>query len=155
MILANIGDTSAELMDKIKTIMKKLPFFLKPGIEIYNVMTMKFDNGCRVMAKTTTKSSSIGFTVHFLYMDEFAHINPNFIGGFFKSVYPTIASSSISRIIITSTPNGQNKFYDIYTDALEGKNSFNPIRVDWWQVPGRDEEWKKREIRNNKLSFIE
>lgn len=148
MILANIGDTSAELMDKIKTIMKKLPFFLKPGIEIYNVMTMKFDNGCRVMAKTTTKSSSIGFTVHFLYMDEFAHINPNFIGGFFKSVYPTIASSSISRIIITSTPNGQNKFYDIYTDALEGKNSFNPIRVDWWQVPGRDEEWKKREIAN-------
>lgn len=148
MILANIGDTSAELMDKIKTIMKKLPFFLKPGIEIYNVMTMKFDNGCRVMAKTTTKSSSIGFTVHFLYMDEFAHINPNFIGGFFKSVYPTIAASAISRIIITSTPNGQNKFYDIYTDALEGKNSFNPIRVDWWQVPGRDEEWKKREIAN-------
>ena len=148
MILANIGDTSAELMDKIKTIMKKLPFFLKPGIEIYNVMTMKFDNGCRVMAKTTTKSSSIGFTVHFLYMDEFAHINPNFIGGFFKSVYPTIASSAISRIIITSTPNGQNKFYDIYTDALEGKNSFNPIRVDWWQVPGRDEAWKKREIAN-------
>ena len=148
MILANIGDTANELMDKIKTIMKKLPFFLKPGINVFNVMTMKFDNGCRVMAKTTTKSSSIGFTVHFLYMDEFAHINPNFIGSFFKSVYPTIAASKISRIIITSTPNGTNKFYDIYTTALEGKNDFNPIRVDWWQVPGRDEEWKRREIAN-------
>jgi len=148
MILANIGDTSAELMDKIKTIMKKLPFFMKPGISVYNVMTMKFDNGCRVMAKTTTKSSSIGFTVHFLYMDEFAHINPNFIGSFFKSVFPTVAASLISRIIITSTPNGTNKFYDIYTDALAGKNSFNPIRVDWWQVPGRDEAWKIKEIAN-------
>jgi hypothetical protein len=148
MILANIGDTATELMDKIKIIMKGLPFFLKPGIFVYNVMTMKFDNGCRIMAKTTTKQSSIGFTVHFLYMDEFAHINPNFIGQFFKSVYPTISSSKISRIIITSTPNGMNKFYEIYKSAIEGDNEFNPIRVDWWQVPGRDEEWKKKEIAN-------
>ena len=146
MIMANIGDTAAELMDKIKVIMRGLPFFLKPGILIYNVMTMKFDNGCRIMAKTTTKTSSIGYTIHMLYMDEFAHINPNFINSFFKSVYPTISSSEISRVIITSTPNGMNKFWEIYKGAIDGDNEFNPIRVEWWQVPGRDEEWKRREI---------
>ena len=146
MIMANIGDTAAELMDKIKVIMRGLPFFLKPGIIVYNVMTMKFDNGCRIMAKTTTKTSSIGYTIHMLYMDEFAHINPNFINSFFKSVYPTISSSDISRVIITSTPNGMNKFWEIYKGAIDGDNEFNPIRVEWWQVPGRDEEWKKREI---------
>jgi len=146
MIMANIGDTAAELMDKIKVIMKGLPFFLKPGLVVYNVMTMKFDNGCRIMAKTTTKTSSIGYTIHMLYMDEFAHINPNFINQFFKSVYPTISSSQISRVIITSTPNGMNKFWEIYKGAIEGENEFNPIRVEWWQVPGRDEEWKKKEI---------
>ena len=43
MIMANIGDTAAELMDKIKVIMKGLPFFLKPGLIVYNVMTMKYD----------------------------------------------------------------------------------------------------------------
>jgi hypothetical protein len=146
MIMANIGDTAAELMDKIKVIMRGLPFFLKPGIIVYNVMTMKFDNGCRIMAKTTTKTSSIGYTIHMLYMDEFAHINPNFINSFFKSVYPTISSSEISRVIITSTPNGMNKFWEIYKGAVDGETEFNPIRVEWWQVPGRDEEWKKREI---------
>jgi hypothetical protein len=146
MIMANIGDTAAELMDKIKVIMKGLPFFLKPGILVYNVMTMKYDNGCRIMAKTTTKTSSIGYTIHMLYMDEFAHINPNFINSFFKSVYPTISSSQISRVIVTSTPNGMNKFWEIYKGAIDGENEFNPIRVEWWQVPGRDEEWKKREI---------
>jgi hypothetical protein len=111
-------------------------------------MTMRFDNGCRVLAKTTTKTSGIGFTIHFLYMDEFAHINSNFIEAFFRSTYPTVSSSKVSRIIITSTPNGMNKFYEIYQGALTGENSFNPIRVDWWQVPGRDDEWKKREIGN-------
>jgi len=146
MIMANIGDTAAELMDKIKVILKGLPFFLKPGILVYNVMTMKFDNGCRIMAKTTTKTSSIGYTIHMLYMDEFAHINPNFINQFFKSVYPTISSSQISRVIITSTPNGMNKFWEIYKGAIEKENDFNPIRVEWWQIPGRDDEWKKKEI---------
>ena len=146
MIMANIGDTAAELMDKIKIIMKGLPFFMKPGVLVYNVMTMKFDNGCRVMAKTTTKTSSIGFTIHMLYMDEFAHINPNFINKFFKSVYPTISASQIARVIITSTPNGMNKFWEIYKSAIDGETDFNPIRVEWWQVPGRDEEWKKKEI---------
>jgi hypothetical protein len=148
MILANVGDTAEELMDKIKHIIKGLPFFLKPGMQVNNVMSMRFDNGCRILAKTTTKTSGIGFTIHFLYMDEFAHINPNFIEAFFRSTYPTVSSSKVSRIIITSTPNGMNKFYEIYQLALEGKNSFNPIRVDWWQVPGRDDEWKQREIAN-------
>ncbi len=148
MILANVGSTAEELMDKIKAIIKGLPFFLKPGIIVNNVMSMKFDNGCRAIAKTTTKTSAIGFTIHFLYMDEFAHIHPNFIESFFRSTYPTVSSSKVSRIIITSTPNGMNKFHDIYQGAVMGENSFNPVRVDWWQVPGRDDEWKKQEIAN-------
>jgi len=148
MILANVGSTAEELMDKIKSIVKGLPWFLKPGMVVNNVMSMKFDNGCRAIGKTTTKTSAIGFTIHFLYMDEFAHIHPNFIESFFRSTYPTVSSSQVSRIIITSTPNGQNKFWEIYQGAMTGDNSFNPIRVDWWQVPGRDEDWKRREIAN-------
>ena len=148
MILANVGSTAEELMDKIKAIVRGLPWFLKPGMVVNNVMSMKFDNGCRAIAKTTTKTSAIGFTIHFLYMDEFAHIHPNFIESFFRSTYPTVSSSKVSRIVITSTPNGMNKFYEIYQGAVTGENSFNPIRVDWWQVPGRDENWKKEEIAN-------
>lgn len=148
MLLANVGATAEELMSKIKEIIKGLPWFLKPGIVVNNVMSLKFDNGCRAIAKTTTKTSAIGFTIHFLYMDEFAHIHPNFIESFFRSTYPTVSSSKVSRIIITSTPNGQNKFWEIYQGAMTGDNTFNPIRVDWWQVPGRDESWRKDEIAN-------
>jgi len=153
MILANNGTTSEELVDKVKTVLSNLPFFMKPGIIVNNVMSMKFDNGCRLFGRTTTKNTGIGFTIHFLYMDEFAHIHPNFIEPFYRAVYPTIAASKNSRVIITSTPNGINKFYDIYTAAMlpegaEGKNDYFPLRVDWWQVPGRDEAWRKKEIAN-------
>jgi len=153
MILANNGATSEELVDKVKVVLQNLPFFLKPGMNVNNVMSMKFDNGCRLFGRTTTKTSGIGFTIHFLYMDEFAHIHPNFIEPFYRAVYPTIAADKNSRVIITSTPNGMNKFYEIYNSALlppgaEGKNDYFPLRVDWWQVPGRDETWRLKEIAN-------
>lgn len=145
--VANIATTTKEVIDKIKSILEHLPFFLKPGCVSNNVMSMKFDNGCRLIGRTTTKNTGIGFAVHLLYIDEFAHINPSYLNFFYRAIYPTIsASTSKSKIIITSTPNGMNKFYEIYMDALEGKNQYVPLRVDWWQVPGRDEDWKKRTI---------
>lgn len=148
MILSNTGATTIEIIDKIKVILSNLPFFLKPGVIVNNQMTLKFDNGCRLFGRNTTKTAAIGFAVHFLYCDEFAHIHANFIDPFWRSVYPTLASSKISRCVITSTPNGQNKFYDIYLAGLEKTNEFKAIRVDWWQVPGRDEAWKLKEIAN-------
>ena len=147
-VLANKGATAAEILDKIKSVIKGLPFFLKPGVVQNNVMTMKFDNGCKVMGQATTKTAAIGFTIHLAYMDEFAHIQNSFIEPFYRSVYPTISSSQVSRVIITSTPAGKNKFWQIYQGAVDKKNGYNPIRVDWWQVPGRDDEWKKTEISN-------
>ena len=148
MIVANKMATTTEIVDKIKVIIKNLPFFIKPGVTTAGATGMKFDNGCRLYSQATTKTAAIGFTIHLLYADEFAHIHPNFLSQFYRSIYPTLSSSKISRIIISSTPNGMNLFYELYTGALEAKNSYFPIRVDWWQVPGRDERWKKQEIAN-------
>lgn len=146
--VANIASTTKEVLDKIRSVIENLPFFLKPGCVSNNVMSMKFDNGCRLIGRTTTKNTGIGFTIHVLYIDEFAHINPSYLDFFYRAIYPTISASSNSKVIITSTPNGMNRFYEIYMDALEGKNAYVPLRVDWWQVPGRDEEWKKMTIAN-------
>jgi hypothetical protein len=146
--VANVASTTKEVVDKIKSIFENLPFFLKPGCVSNNVLSMKFDNGCRLIGRTTTKNTGIGFTIHLLYIDEFAHINPAYLDFFYRAIYPTISSMPNSKIIITSTPNGMNRFYDIYMDAVEGKNAYVPLRVDWWQVPGRDDEWKKMTIAN-------
>ena len=146
--VANVASTTKEVLDKIKSVLENLPFFLKPGCISNNVMSLKFDNGCRLIGRTTTKNTGIGFTIHVLYIDEFAHINPSYLDFFYRAIYPTISASSNSKVIITSTPNGMNRFYEIYMDALNGKNTYVPLRVDWWQVPGRDEAWKKMTIAN-------
>lgn len=148
MILSNKGDTTKEIIDKGKVIFENLPFFLKPGILKWDVMSEKFDNGCRVVGQNTTKRSGISFTIHLLFLDEFAHIDPGYINPFYENIYPTLSSSKVSRIIITSTPNGFNKMYDLYTAAENGENSYAPFRVDWWEVPGRDDNWYRQEVKN-------
>ena len=81
-----------------------------------------------------------------------AFIPKNIIDEFFASVMPVISSSKASKAIVVSTPNGTSGlYYDIWkaaTSKEQGKNKegWKPFRIDWWEVPGRDEEWKEKQI---------
>ena len=80
-------------------------------------------------------------------LDEFAFVNR--ATEFFTSTYPVISSGKESKVIITSTPNGiGNMFYKIWEGACQNANEFAPFKINWWDVPGRDEEWKKQTIAN-------
>lgn len=148
MVVANKAVTMMEIMDKMKVVYQNLPYFLKPGLLENNKSNMKFDNGCRIQGQATSDTPALGFAIHLLYADEFAHIPQNIVEPFYRSIYPTLSSSDISQMIITSTPNGINKFYDIYQGAVKRENDFVPLRTDWWEVPGRDIKWRDREVGN-------
>lgn len=148
LLLANKSESTKEIIDKAKVVIENLPFFMKPGIIKYDVMNVRSDNGCRLVGQSTTAKSGIGFTIHNLYLDEFAHIHPTIVDSFYENVYPTLSASKISRINITSTPNGFNKFYEIYADAEKGNNEYKATRIDWWQHPDRDDAWYQRELGN-------
>jgi hypothetical protein len=148
LLLANKSESTKEIIDKAKVVIENLPFFMKPGIIKYDVMNVRSDNGCRLVGQSTTAKSGIGFTIHNLYLDEFAHVHPTIVDSFYENVYPTLSASKISRINITSTPNGFNKFYEIYADAEKGNNEYKATRIDWWQHPDRDDAWYKRELGN-------
>jgi hypothetical protein len=140
MIVANKAETVVEIIDKIKNIYKLLPFYLKPGIINWNTRTIVFENGCRIKSQARSKEPAIGFTIDFLYMDEFAHIPPNTITHYYKAVVPTVSSIKGSKIVITSTPNGANLFKDLvvgasYDEGHPDKNMYKLIKVYWHQVP--------------------
>lgn len=57
---------------------------------------------------------------------------------FVRSVFPTISSAKKkqnSKILIISTPNGMNKFYQLWHKAEQGKGDFIPYKIDWKAVP--------------------
>ena len=144
-ILANKQDTAFEIVDKVKNVFKGLPFFLKPGILAVGSGGMRLDNGCMLTSQATTKTAQIGYTIHVLYADEFAHIQSNIVNDFWRSVYPTLASSEISQCIISSTPASEyDLFFEIWSKAIKAENSFVPIRVDYYEVPEHDDAWVKK-----------
>lgn len=51
-------------------------------------------------------------------------------------------------IIGHQTPNGRDHFYDFWKNAIDGKSDMYPMEVNWWDVPGRDEEWRKNILKN-------
>ena len=142
MIVANKGATVVEIVDKIKNIYKLLPFFLKRGIVNWNQSSIVFDNGCRIKTDKRTKEPAIGFTIDFLYIDEFAHIPNNIIEQYYTAVVPIISSVDNPRFVITSTPKGVNLFHKMLTGAEHPEddpnwNGFRSMRVYWWQIKGR------------------
>lgn len=155
-LCGNIEKTAVDILGKVVDVIKNVPFFMKPGVIKGSSLEWKFDNGCRLMGAATTKRAGIGFTIHCLYLDEFAHVDKGIIDEFFDNIYPTVSSLPDSKIIVTSTPNGMNRFYHIYDAATKGINQFTPFRIDWWQVPDWDKErqqwvlrgddWMKKQI---------
>lgn len=145
-ILANKGDTAREIMDRLKMAYEALPKWMQSGIVEWNKGSIELENGCKVIAAATSSSAIRGKSQNIVYIDECGFVE-NW-HEFAASVLPTISSSKNSKIIISSTPNGLNAFYKLYTNAKEGRNGYDWFEVPWWKVPGRDEEWKKRVLQD-------
>jgi hypothetical protein len=140
-ILANKAATSREILARIKIAYEALPMWLQQGVRTWNKGDIELENNCRIMATSTASSAIRGFSISLLYLDEFAFVPSNIAEEFFTSVYPTISSGTSSKILISSTPNGMNHYYKMWTDAVEKRNGFIAIEANWRQVPGRDQRW--------------
>ena len=81
------------------------------------------------------------YTASGIEVSNCAFIPKNKWEDFFKSTFPTISSGTSTRMIIVSTPNSRNHFYDLWTRAQNGESTMYPVEVNWWDVPGRDEKW--------------
>jgi hypothetical protein len=152
-ILANKGATAREMLARITLALENLPFFLQPGCKSLNKGNITFGNNTKIIASATTGSSIRGLSVNLLYLDEFAFVEN--AAEFYTSTYPVVSAGKDTKVIITSTANGVGNIYHrLYEGASQGTNGFKSFRVDWWDVPGRDEEWKTMTIANtSELQF--
>jgi hypothetical protein len=142
MIVANKSKTTKEILLKIKSIYKLLPFFLKDGIENWNESTVSFENGSRIQTEARSSEPAIGFTIDLLYLDEFAKVPDSIIRKYYGEVVPVVSSIDNSKIIISSTPDGFNLFWELITGAEKPEdddqyNGFASKRIYWYQVKGR------------------
>jgi hypothetical protein len=141
------------MLGRITLMLENVPFFLQPGCKALNKGSIEFSNNSRIIAASTSASSVRGMSMNLVYLDEFAFVERDV--EFYTSTYPVISSGKSTKVIITSTRNGiNNMFNKIYEGAVQGTNEFKSFRVDWYDVPGRDDEWKRQTIANtSELQF--
>lgn len=151
LIVANKENTAKNIFKRVRLAYELIPNYLKPSVVEYGQTSMSLTNGSSIGISTTSSDAGRGDSCNCLILDELAFIEPNMLDNFWRSVYPIISSSSKSKIFVASTPNGiGNLFHTLFTDASKkGRdwNGWKAERVDWWEVPGRDEEWKENTIR--------
>mgnify|MGYP003335657708 CR=1 FL=1 len=146
LVVATKLSTAANLVKKVKSIIKNLPEWLTISkITTDNKNSFELDNGSWVKASSTSGDAGRSEALSLLVVDEAAHIEN--IGEMWAGLYPTLSTGG--RCIALSTPFGiGNWFYDTYTKAEAQENDFNPIILPWNVHPDRDTEWFKKETRN-------
>jgi len=152
-ILANKGAVAREMLARITLALENLPFFLQPGCKALNKGSIEFSNNSRIIASATTGSSIRGLSINLLFLDEFAFVEND--AQFYTSTYPVVSAGKDAQIIITSTANGiGNVYHKLWEGAVQNTNEFKAFRVDWWDVPGRDDKWKEETVNNtSELQF--
>lgn len=147
-IVANKESTAINIFKRVRMAYEQLPNFIKPGVKDYGKTGMTLANDSSIVVSTTTATSIRGDSLTTLAIDEVAFIEPHILEEFWSSVIPAVSSGKKTKVLLVSTPNGVgNKFYEIFSGAENGTlTSWRSSRIDWWDRPGRDEQWKQDQI---------
>ena len=146
LIVATKLQTAANLVKKVKTILKNLPPWLKiADFHVDNKNSIELTNGSQVKASSTSGDAGRSEALSLLVIDEAAHIDG--LDELWTGLYPTISTGG--RCIAISTPNGVGDwFHETFVGAESGENEFKPVNLPWDVHPDRDEEWFKTETKN-------
>lgn len=143
-LLANKESTAQEILSRIQYAYELLPKWLQQGVKEWNKQSFYLENDSFVVSAATSASSIRGLSLNLVFIDEAAFIDS--WDEFYTSTFPVITSGKSTKMILVSTPNGMNHFYEIWAGANAKPNPTNtwkPVEVKWHDVPGRDEAWKE------------
>ena len=101
-MLANKLALAKEQLQLLRDSYIALPFWLQPGVKLWNKMSIQFSNNTRVLVAATSIDGIRGFSPNLLYLDEFAFLRTGLADDFMASVFPSISSGKKTRVIITS-----------------------------------------------------
>ena len=146
LVIATKFSTAANLVKKVKSIIKNLPPWLKiSDVDIDNRTSFVLSNGSQIKASSTSGDAGRSEALSLLVIDEAAHVDG--LDELWMGLYPTLSTGG--RCIALSTPNGVgNWFHKIYSEAEQKVNDFFPTKLTWDVHPDRDLEWFEKETKN-------
>lgn len=147
-MLSNKLCNAREYLDLVKEYYLMIPYFLKSSVLMWNGDMIRLSNySC--LKVSSSSSIFIGQNYdNYIILDFAFHKNMNHI---YHLLFPLVNALRNSKLIIASTPNGNNLYYDLYRcsilpDGHPDKNVFKSIQTFWYEIPSRDNKWREEMI---------
>jgi hypothetical protein len=146
-VVSHEDPSTSAIFQKAKYMYDNLPDEIRPLQKASNAQELIFDsplhyNGdkkglhSKIEIKTAG-NAGIGRseTRHYVHLSEFAFwkgSDSNTPDKQLSGILQAVPDMPDTWVIIESTANGMNSFYDLWKDAEEGKNGFIPLFFPWW-----------------------
>lgn len=134
-IIAHDTKSASKIYQMTKLMVNSLPDILKPGQKYSNEKLLMFDRDDGKGLKSSisvmvANDSTRGSTFQLAHFSEVAFWQHPEIA--MTSAMQAIPNTDNSIVIIESTANGFNYFYDMWKKAEEGKSDFIPVFFPWY-----------------------
>lgn len=131
-------------MNVLRALYENLPPWLQKGVKKFNTKTIELENGSVVTSTVMSENSFRGEGYDFILCDEYSWSDKK--EEFHDAVMPIVSESETTKFIITTTPNGMDEFYTLWTLSEKGENSYARLKLPWWRRKDRDKAWYDKEV---------
>lgn len=138
LILSRNRETAMDMIERVFFSYSYLPNRLKVGYTHKTQHRLAFANKSEILTQPSTPEAGRGYDASLIIADEFAY--HKYAKENYAAIYPAIEAGG--QLIIVSTANGHNFFWQIWNEAKKGTNGFVPIFCPYNLRPGRDEAWR-------------
>jgi hypothetical protein len=147
-IICKNEDDSKKLLARCERIIGRLPFWLRPTLDVRNVTSLGLGQG-ELLSLPATEAAGRLETATLFVLDEFAFAPNGRAQGIWTGILPTIEGGG--RGIVISTGNGRQgdgaMMAKLVDDAIAGKADHSFIFLHALQRPDRNLAWMERQRR--------
>ena len=136
-IMAHLSESASSIFNMTKLFINELPSAMTPKQKYSNAKEIVFDaeeNGLKSSIRVMVASDATrGSTYKFAHLSEVAfweHPEDALL-----ALNQAIPMTDDSLIVMESTANGFNYFYNLWQDAVNGRNDYTPIFFPWYVDP--------------------
>ena len=136
-LLAHQADSASAIFNMTKLYVNELPKSMQPQQKYSNAKEIVFDadeNGLKSSIRVMVASDATrGSTYKYAHLSEVAfweHPEEALL-----ALNQAVPSTDDSLIVIESTANGFNYFYNLWQDAVNGRSDYTPLFFPWYVDP--------------------
>jgi hypothetical protein len=134
LVIAHTEPSAKKIFNMARIFYDNMPPALHLPKRYFTKQNIEFADSHSAMGVSVAKNTGgRGFTVHDVHMSE-AAFYPN-LTDVFSAVGNAVPDDPDTIVIVESTPFGHNEFYEMWTDAKNGKNDYAPIFIPWHEEP--------------------